>query len=88
MVSFSDYKIYLLFLLLVKFHVSGKCEIDSAEQRILQCFLSCVILSLDTEKADPSFLNVMFVNMISELQGGFQLFCISKFRYDAGISIT
>ena len=27
MVSLRDYKIYLLFLLLVKFHGSGKCEV-------------------------------------------------------------
>ena len=53
MVSFSDYKIYLLFLLLVKFHGSGKCEVYSPVRRILQCFLPCAILSLDIENADP-----------------------------------
>ena len=68
MVSFRDYAIYLLFLLLVKFHVSGKCEIYSPVQRILQCFSPCVISSVDTENADPLFLNVIFVNS----------FCISK----------
>ena len=72
MVSFRDYEIYLLFLLLVKFHGSGKCEIYSAVQRILQCFLLCVIWSLDTENADPCSLNVMFVRMISKHQDGFQ----------------
>ena len=52
MVSFRDYEIYLLFLLLVKFHGSGKCEINSPVQRILQCFLPSTILSLETENAD------------------------------------
>ena len=59
MVSFRDYEIYLLFLLLVKFHGSGKREIYSPVQRILQCFLPCAILSLDTKNADILF--VMFV---------------------------
>ena len=67
MVSFRDYEIYLLFLLLVKF----TCEMYSPVQRILLCFLPCAILSLDTKNADPSFLTVMFVKMISELQGDF-----------------
>ena len=53
MASFRDYEIYLLFLLLVKFHGSGKCEIYSPVQRILQCFLPRAILSLDIENADP-----------------------------------
>ena len=48
MVSFCDYEIYLLFLLLVKFHVLGKSEIYSSVQRTLPCFLPCAILSLDT----------------------------------------
>ena len=82
MVSFRDYKINLLFLLLVKFHGSGKSEIYSPVQRILQCFLPCAILSLDTKKknADPLFLNEMFVKMISELQDGFQQFLYFKFK--------
>ena len=89
MVFFRDYEIYLLFLLLVKFHGSGKCEIYSPVQRILQCFLSCASLSLETVNADPSFLNVTFVKIISVLQSGFQqFFFISNLRYDVGISIT
>ena len=80
MVSFRDYEIYLLFLLLVKFHGSGKCEIYSPVQRILHCFLPCAILSLDTKNADPLFLTVMFVKMISELQDGFQMFLYFKFK--------
>ena len=40
MVYFRDYEIHLLFLLLVKFHGSGKCEIYSPEQRILLCFFN------------------------------------------------
>ena len=67
MVSFRDYETYLLFLLLIKFHGSGKCEIYSPVQKIFQCFLPWIIFSLETENADPLFLNVMFVKMISEL---------------------
>ena len=33
MVSFRDHQVYLLFLLLVKFHGSGKSEIYSPVQR-------------------------------------------------------
>ena len=40
MVSFRAYATYLLFLLLVKFHGSGKCEIYSPVQKILQCFFT------------------------------------------------
>ena len=53
MVSYRDYEIYLLILLLVKFHWSGKCEINSPVQTILQCILPWAILSLDTKNADP-----------------------------------
>ena len=68
MVAFRDYEIYLLFLLLVKFHGSSRCEIYSPVQRIYSVFfLPCVILSLDTENADPFSLNVMLLKMISEL---------------------
>ena len=68
MVSLRDYEIYLLFLLLVKFHGSGKCEIYPPAQRILRCLLlPGAILSLDIENANPFFLNVIFVKMISEL---------------------
>ena len=89
MVFFRDYEIYLLFLLLVKFHGSGKCEIYSPVQRILQCFLSCASLSLETVNADPLFLNVTFVKIISVLQSSFQqFFFISNLTYDVGISIT
>ena len=35
-------------------------------------------LSLDIENADPLFLNVIFVKMISKLQGGFQQFLYFK----------
>ena len=47
MVSFCEYEIYLLFLLLIKFHGSGKCEIYSPVQRIFQCFLPCAILNFE-----------------------------------------
>ena len=85
LIRWWNYEIYLLFLLLVKFHVSGKCEIYSPVQRILQCFSLCVILSVDTENADPLFLNVIFVKMVSELQGGINSFCISKLDMMLGL---
>ena len=53
MVSFRDYEISLLFLLLVKFHGSGNCEIYSAVHSILQCFLSYASLSLGNRKRRP-----------------------------------
>ena len=55
MVSFRDYEIFLLFLLLVKFHGSGKCESYSPERRILQCLLPCAISMLDTENVEFIF---------------------------------
>ena len=78
MVSFCDYKIYLLFLLLVKFHGSGKCE------RILQCFFTMCHFRLRHLKRRPFISNVMFVKMISELQGVFQQFLFFNIRYDLG----
>ena len=36
--------------------------------------------SLETENIDPLILNVMFVKMISELQGGFQQFLYLKIK--------
>ena len=39
MVPFRDYEISFLFLLPVKFYGSGKSEMYSPVQRILQCFL-------------------------------------------------
>ena len=36
--------------------------------------------SLETENVDPLFLNVMFVKMISEVQGGFQQFLYLKIK--------
>ena len=53
MVSFRAYATYLLFLLLVKFQGSGKCEIYSPVQKILQCFSPWAILSLGNENAYP-----------------------------------
>ena len=54
MFSFRDYDIYLLFLLLVKFHGSGKREISSPTQRILQCFCKCaILLKLRNRKRRP-----------------------------------
>ena len=43
-------------------------------------FYRVPFLSLDTKDTDPLFLNVMFVKMISELQGGFQQFLYFKFK--------
>ena len=78
MVSIRDSEIYALFLLLIKFQGSGKCEIYSPVQRILQCILLFTIWSADTWNAKPLFLNLMIVKMISELQGGFQQFLYFK----------
>ena len=47
-------------------------------------FYRVPFLSLDTKDADPLFLNVMFVKMISELQGGFQQFLYFKFKIRLG----
>ena len=76
MVSLRDYEICLLFLLLVKFHGSGKCEVILRTKDLTVFFLPCPILSLDIENADPLFMNVIFVKMISELQG-----CSQQFLY-------
>ena len=48
-------------------------------------FLPCVILSVDTENADPLFLNVIFVKMVSELLGGIISFRISKLDMMLGL---
>ena len=61
MVSLRDYEICLLFLLLVKFHGSGKCEVILPYKGFDNIFLPCAILSLDIENADHLFLNVIFV---------------------------
>ena len=56
MVPFRAYEISFLFLLLVKFHGSGKSEMYAPVQRILQFFfLPSAILSLDTETATLYF---------------------------------
>ena len=41
MVSVRDYEIYLLFLLLVKFHGSGNCEIYSPAKDVTVFFTKC-----------------------------------------------
>ena len=43
-------------------------------------FLPCAILSLENKNADPLFLNVMFVKMISKPQGGFPQFLYFKLK--------
>ena len=88
MVSFRDYEIYLLFLLLVKFHVSGKCGIYSPVQRILQCFFTMCHFKRRHRKRRP------FISERDIRQNGFrtpswhQQFLYFKIRYDAGITIT
>ena len=88
MVSLRDYEICLLFLLLVKFHGSGKCEVILPYKGFDNIFLPCAILSLDIENADPLFLNVIFVKWFRNSKVAFNSFCISKFRYVVGISIV
>ena len=84
MVSFHDYEMYFLFLLLVKFHVSGKCEIHSPLRRILQCFLPCAILSLDIRKRRP------FISERDVRQSDFRTprWLSTVLRNDIGISTT
>ena len=53
MVSFHDYEIPLLFLLLAKFHGSGKWKFFLPYKGFYSVFLPCAILSLDTASADP-----------------------------------
>ena len=70
MLPFRDYEIFLLFLLLVMFHGSGKSK---SRKFILpfkgfnSVFLASAILSTDTGNGDPLFLNVMFTKTIFEL---------------------
>ena len=70
MMSFRDYEIFLLFLLLVMFYGSGKSK---SRKFILpfkgfnSVFLASAILSTDTVNGDPLFLNVMFTKTIFEL---------------------
>ena len=71
MVSLRDYEIYLLFLLLVKFHGSGECEVILPYKGFDNIFLPCAISSLDIERR-PFVSERDFCQMISELQGGFQ----------------
>ena len=78
MVSLREYEIYSLFLLLVKFHGSGKCEVILPLQRIWQYFFTMCHFKLGHRKRRPLFLNAIFVKMISELQGGFRQFFYLK----------
>ena len=50
MVSLRDYEICLLFLLLVKFHGSGKCEVILLYKGFDYIFLPCAILSFRHRK--------------------------------------
>ena len=53
MVSLRDYEICLLFLLLVKFHGSGKCEVILPYKGFDNIFLPCAILSFRRRKRRP-----------------------------------
>ena len=55
--SFSDHQLYLLFLLLVKFHESGKSEIYFPIQRTLQFFLTIRHFKLRNEPETPTFIS-------------------------------
>ena len=81
MVSFRDYEIYLLFLLLVKFHRSGKLFSRTKDFAV---FFTMCHFRLRHRKRRSFISNVMFVKMISELQGVFQQFLYFKIRYDLG----
>ena len=53
MVSYRDYEIYLLILLLVKFHGSGKCEINSPVQTIFTVYFTMGHFKLRHQKRRP-----------------------------------
>ena len=74
MVPFRDCKIYLLFLLLVKFHVSGKCEVYFSVQMILQSVLPLAILSSRLWKRQHFIPKRDVRQNDFRTQGGFQQF--------------
>ena len=78
MVSFRDYEIYLLFLLLVKFHGSGNCEIYSPAKDVTVFFTKCYF-KLRNRKRRP---------LISERDVCQMYWCILNLRCDVGISMT
>ena len=76
--SVRDYEIYLLFLLLVKFHGSGNCEIYSPAKDVTVFFTKCYF-KLRNRKRRP---------LISERDVCQMYWCILNLRYDVGISMT
>ena len=72
MVSLRDYEIYLLFLLLVKFHGSGKCEVILPYKGFDNIFFTMCHFKLRHRKRRLFIFERDFCQMISELQGGFQ----------------
>ena len=88
MVPFRDYEISFLFLLLVKFHGSGKSEMYAPVQSILQFFFIKCYFKLRHGNGDPSFRKWCSTKWFPNSKMAFNSFCISKFRYDVGISIT
>ena len=90
MVSFCDYEIHLLFLLLVKFHGSGKFEIYSPGQKVYQCFFFYhgSFWALKPKTPTLYFWTWCSSKWFPNSKVAFNSFCISKLRYDAGISIS
>ena len=67
-VPLRDYEISFLFLPLVKFHRSGKSEIYSPVQRIIQCFFTKCYFKLRHRKRRP------FISECGVRLNGFQQF--------------
>ena len=76
-VPLRDYEISFLFLLLVKFHRSGKSEIYSPVQRIIQCFFTKCYFKLRHRKRRP------FISECDVRPNGFQQFFFLFQNFDA-----
>ena len=85
MVSLRDYEICLLFLLLVKFHGSGECEVILPYKGFDNIFLPCAILSLEIENADRTWFSS---NDFRSPRWLSTAFVFLKFRYVVGIPIV
>ena len=87
MAPLRDYEIYLLFLLLVTFHGSSKCEIHSPVQKIYRVFFTMFHFKFRHQKRRPfiserdvrrndfrtqRWLSTFFVFQNLDLMWGFQ----------------
>ena len=74
MVSLRDYDIYLLFLLLAKFHGSGECEVILPYKGFDSIFFTMCHFKLRYRKRqpDPRLLSTVFVFQNLDMMLGFQ----------------